>query len=415
MPIVFVHGVKTRPGSSWERQAAARRSLFSRYALRGLAEPADVSYAEPMWGDRGAAPRWNHASLPSSSIESFDLDADHDDQVAAAIVDARFDLDTAVLPDERLLAPTRAAVAEGREPSDRQPLEDLLDVICVTAADDPDDIDPDALAELSVRAVDYARHNPSPDWLADVSDDVELVNTFFREVEQWPLQHGSAELTEPIDIEEFGIGDVIERLSEKAGRISGVGGLLGGRAITAAGRGAAHRAGAIFIGDVLVYLNCRGNKDHPGEIVQRVASALDDARGAIDAERDPKLVVVGHSMGGNILYDLLTYFRPDIEVDVLVTVGSQVALFEELKQFRVSDDTVPTDPTTDRVQAPQNVGRWINVFDLNDWLGFAAEGVFAGVEDFKYSTGEGALKAHGAYLMLPSFHDRLRARLMERW
>jgi hypothetical protein len=39
--------------------------------------------------------------------------------------------------------------------------------------------------------------------------------------------------------------------------------------------------------------------------------------------------------------------------------------------------------------------------------------VFNDVEDYKYSTGKGALKAHGTYLMLPSFHQRFSERLRE--
>jgi hypothetical protein len=117
-------------------------------------------------------------------------------------------------------------------------------------------------------------------------------------------------------------------------------------------------------------------------------------------------------MGGNIVYDLLTYFRPSLKVDVFVTVGSQVAFFEELKQFRVSDRDIPrSDPKTERVSRPANVARWINIFDLNDLLGFAATGVFEDVEDYRYSTGKGAIKAHGTYLTLPSFHERFSRRL----
>jgi hypothetical protein len=130
---------------------------------------------------------------------------------------------------------------------------------------------------------------------------------------------------------------------------------------------------------------------------------------------DPHLIVIGHSMGGNIMYDILSHFlpqlHPDTNVDLFVTVGSQVALFEELKLFAASDRSIPVNPQLDRVAKPSLVDRWLNVFDLNDVFAFTTEGVFGGTRDFHYSTGKGLLKAHSAYFILPSFHRRLAEQL----
>jgi hypothetical protein len=64
-------------------------------------------------------------------------------------------------------------------------------------------------------------------------------------------------------------------------------------------------------------------------------------------------------------------------------------------------------PDLQRVGRLPNVAHWVNVFDYNDVLGFAASKIFDGVEDFAYSTGKGVAKAHGSYFVMPSFYRRL--------
>jgi hypothetical protein len=118
-------------------------------------------------------------------------------------------------------------------------------------------------------------------------------------------------------------------------------------------------------------------------------------------------------MGGNVSYDLLSHFRPDIQCDLFVTVGSQVALFEELKLFVESRADLPANPAdpAQRVPKPANVGAWINIYDDNDVLGYAVEGVFGGATDFRFVTGEGVRASHSAYFVRPSFYTRLGERI----
>jgi hypothetical protein len=115
-------------------------------------------------------------------------------------------------------------------------------------------------------------------------------------------------------------------------------------------------------------------------------------------------------MGGGIVYDVLSYYRPDIRVQTLVTVGSQVGLFEELCLLQAGKQAgCPDGPT--RVAKLDNVEEWINVFDRNDLLGFATERIFEGVKDFGYSTGRGLFAAHSSYFTMPSFYRRLAERV----
>jgi hypothetical protein len=108
-----------------------------------------------------------------------------------------------------------------------------------------------------------------------------------------------------------------------------------------------------------------------------------------------------------ISFDILSYFDQSIQVDVLMTVGSQVALFEEMALYRARRPDFMPNPASDRVPRPANVKRWLNVLDRNDIFGFRAEGVFEGLKDFQYETGYGAMSAHSGYFRRPSFYERL--------
>lgn len=58
-----------------------------------------------------------------------------------------------------------------------------------------------------------------------------------------------------------------------------------------------------------------------------------------------------------------------------------------------------------------NLARWINVYDPNDVLAFVVGEIFAGAEDYRYSTGRGLLHSHSSYFVRPSFHRTLAHRL----
>jgi hypothetical protein len=157
----------------------------------------------------------------------------------------------------------------------------------------------------------------------------------------------------------------------------------------------------------MTYLNERGpTQSDAGPIATTVMTAIDAAVGEAP---DTPLVIIAHSMGGNIVYDILSHFRPDLECELLLTVGSQVGLFEEL--CLLARGKHEQCPELDRVARLPNIRRWINVFDYNDVLGFAASKIFDGVDDFAYSTGSGVVKAHSSYFLMPRFYRRLADRI----
>lgn len=169
---------------------------------------------------------------------------------------------------------------------------------------------------------------------------------------------------------------------------------------------------AYFIGDVLSYLHRRGT-DMPGEVPRRVLAALGNAH-ARKQRTGEKIIVVTHSMGGQLLYDAVTFFAPKdpalagLEIDHWITCGSQVSLFAELGLFsgQPEDIAIPQ-----RLPRPHIVAKWTNFYDRNDLVGFIMNPVFEGVTDTEYNTGYGLAFAHTGYLARPSFFEAIAARL----
>ncbi len=93
----------------------------------------------------------------------------------------------------------------------------------------------------------------------------------------------------------------------------------------------------------------------------------------------PPVVVLGHSLGGIMLVDLLSLADPPA-VARLITVGSQSPVLfkhDALANLRLNAPARPFVP-------------WLNVFDRNDLLSFCAQRVFSdvpGIEDFEVASG----------------------------
>lgn len=385
MPIVFVHGVGTRRDDSYARAVKARTALIRSFLLPPLSLDVDtVRFWNPYWGDDAAHFAWRHASLPGGAEEKFGPA----DTVPALILGEVWDGE--VPPADKVVLEVA-----------RRSMIDAIDLLWTAAPERADEVETNALADLAVRATTFAQQEPEPSWLGSVSDDRQFVNRLSQE-----LAAG-----EPVAAEEsFGPNRAFLRLREGLGRIGGAAGRMAGSAAVGTLRPSLNRTASMFLGDVLVYISQRGDLGANAPIAKTVADALEEAMHA-RSDEDPNLVVITHSMGGNIVYDLLSSLRKDLSCDVLLTVGSQIGVLAELGLFE--SVIPPANAFMDRVPRLPNVGRWINVFDSNDILGFAAEKIFDGVDDYRYSTGKGVLAAHSTYFIRPSFYHRLAARLGE--
>ncbi|MFJ8018371.1 hypothetical protein [Streptomyces sp. NPDC096339] len=393
MPVVFVHGVATRESQDYRRAVERRTALWRSFLAPALGvAPSALTVIDPYWGGVASEFRWNHASLPSGTRDDVEkLGGGDVEELVAEITGSEH------VFASRGRAPV-AALA-------RHHFMDAIDLLWSAAMERCTEAESEELAELAAAAVSYAERHPHPDWLDGVADDREFLARLLAAIR--PAQ--SSETTETFGSGRDGRGRAaVGRLREGTGRIASAASRAATTGLLAMTRSRTHRSVSVFLGDVLCYLRQREQHGAMAPIARTVAEAIEEAERS-RTEEDPRLVVVAHSMGGNITYDLLSHLRPDLRVHTLVTVGSQVGVFAELGLLPAV--APPGDPAVDRVPTLPNLTRWLNVFDPDDVLAFRVGEIFDGAEDFRYSTGRGLLHAHSAYFARPSFHRTLARRL----
>ncbi|WP_328549888.1 hypothetical protein [Streptomyces sp. NBC_00366] len=384
MPIVFVHGVGTRRSSKYHRLTKARGELFQEFLAPALKATGRLHIVNPFWGDKAASFGWDHACLPRRS-EQLGSEASSTEVLAAEYFGQGND------------APGRLLIGVAS-----RSLLSAIDLLWAAAAEETPPTEASALANLAVTAVAYAERHPRPIWLNRARNDNEFFTQLLDEI------HATQAPTRIPAAEKFGAWNIASsRLYEGFQRLTSVPARTSTNLLVNTFRGRIHRQGAEFFGDVLAYLRQREEHGADSPIAQEIASHLAAAKQQ-DAQDGAPLVVIAHSMGGNIVYDLLSNLRADLSCDILITVGSQVGLFAELDLF----------PSVSRERAVEgkvpplaNVDRWINIFDPDDLLAFATMPIFHGSHDLQYSTGKGILKSHSFYFRRPSFHRRLAKKL----
>jgi hypothetical protein len=153
------------------------------------------------------------------------------------------------------------------------------------------------------------------------------------------------------------------------------------------------------IGDILLYER-RGDE---------ILSMIEDKIQA-EAAKGNRVIVLGHSLGGIMMVDLLSRPRKPgpLPVAMLITVGSQAPVlfkFDALGTMRLKNplpDGTPYRP-------------WLNIYDRNDFLSFCAArtfpGAVAGIDDFEVESNVSFPEAHSAYFRQPSFF----AKIAESW
>lgn len=261
------------------------------------------------------------------------------------------------------------------------------------------------IASLAFSATEYAEAHAHPEWLQNVKNDQQFVDELKKHL------LASEKLQENTVV--LGSNEVWNRLREAADRVTNAVPAKASQMLLRKTRASIHKTVATFIGDIMVYLHGRDADGANSPIIQAVLADLKTAS-AVRCKSQEPIVVVAHSMGGNIMYDILTKFAPELDIDVLVTVGSQPPLMEELKLLAISQKGIPS-KSVPLAPHPPGAKKWINIFDTNDILSFAASRVFYGVKDFKYSTGESLLHAHSSYFIRPSFQRRVGLRIKEVW
>ena len=191
--------------------------------------------------------------------------------------------------------------------------------------------------------------------------------------------------------------------------ISALGGWIGNAtsdAVLRLKRRTLSHGAALFLGDVFVYLRQREVAGAEGTRQRLFAPIIADLIKAAKIPRQPKepFVVVGHSLGGVLLYDILTdppslqqitAEVPEFRIDLWLTVGSQPGFFADLGLY--SDKPRPTA----KLKRPDCVSNWLNVYDFTDVFSFLCAPFFDGVDDFGYDTKIDLFEAHSAYFLRP--------------
>jgi hypothetical protein len=80
--------------------------------------------------------------------------------------------------------------------------------------------------------------------------------------------------------------------------------------------------------------------------------------------RKKQILLIGHSMGSIISYDVLTQSSQDVNIHTLMTIGSPLGLPFIIKKIRAEQGK---DNKTDSAPSPENIlYKWYNFADLND-------------------------------------------------
>lgn len=428
MPLVFVHGVNNRRGDALATQAVfdnrfeALRQQFrvSSMGDRVTAE-SGLEVFMPYWGDLGAKFARGLASLPQSGIQKL---AVGDSEVTPLLEVTAGCLDAALLEEKSISEQPFITIARSRS------LGAAIDLLFAATAAAP--VHPMLLhgtalkialektALFARRAEVYAGSNPKPAWLGEVADDEAFLDRLLQEIPGGEI---------PIETQRqtLGFGNDVKKLLQNGASsvryptsriVQSLRSAVPLTATDVARRSFQWLSGFTrptisafmgrFMGDIFTYL------DNRGPIIDLVLADIDKA---VAAKRpgDDELLLVGHSFGGVILYDILSYFRPELACDLFVTVGSQVALFAELNQLAAKENIASSFATSMKsvVQRPSNIARWINIFDRTDIIGFGTQGVFAGTWDFEFETDTFPLLSHASYFASVRFHARLRARVAQ--
>ncbi len=415
MPILYIHGVNTRDHKGFLQIKPYLRRIV---APAISDEPNGVLIDDCYWGDMAAKFAWDGNSRPRSRLLG---------QGAADTRISPADLAMNASSSEDLLrriplpppAPARAGglISGGAAPASR-PAKPLR----------LSELEPDALGNLL--AVLIGDTEPDPERKANLVMEADA------------LAHDAAFRAQlaAADTPEKEISLVMDRLQAHAadnakfvgmgaaGWLSGLRDRVGETlrrgsdlpayvlsTVTGEWRAPLNDFISAFLGDVFAYLNNRLEGQAPGPIPRLALSKLRECHENKLKRGGEPIVLLSHSMGGQIVYDALTYFLDrddalqDIRVDFWCATASQVGFFEEMKLFLASSKEyyigVP-------VPFPgKRLGAWWNVWDYNDFISYTVKDIVAGVDDGPFDSGMSLLQAHGGYLECPSFYRKFAGKI----
>ena len=140
-------------------------------------------------------------------------------------------------------------------------------------------------------------------------------------------------------------------------------------------RGAMSDGAYPFAGDIMIY-QAKGQK------------IRDFIRSQIEMV-EPPIVLLAHSLGGIACVDLLIEQDLRDKVKLLITAGSQAPFLYEIDALQTLAFGEPL---------PEHFPKWLNIYDLRDFLSYVGEGVFPSrLTDVQVDNRQPFPEAHGAY------------------
>lgn len=406
MPIVYVHGVANRlddddqlPG--WDEISTYLR----RYIAPEISKkPEEVSIKSAYWGGQGVGFRWNGASRPRSKLlgQGAASDAPTSEQYA--------ELGSLT----QLPAKPRSVAPTGTLTSGRSSTVEASSTFRLRS------LSPEELSNFLSSAVEKVKNLANAQEAKIAADEVAHDQAILDQLQR------ASDLDAELDILQTALAarrisnktlagqgaggwwkGLVDRAREVAVRVDSAPGFAVSRLVMEA-RAPINDAVTTFIGDVFEYISQKG--ENPGSIRGVVLEALRAARKETPDDEEP-MIVLSHSMGGQIVFDVATDFLgPDLRIDLWAAAASQVGLFEEMKLLLASDPAIRG--PLGRAAVPPNVGWWWNVWDSNDVLSFTTKTIFElQVDDEEWDSGASLAAAHGAYLKRPSFYRKFAEKI----
>lgn len=366
--LVFVHGVATRSGDGYEQAVKNRDTLFREILFEGL----QVKIRSPQWGDL-VPPVNPEVFKTDSGVGTFNLSVETQSMGSGLNGGGVHvsDLSLASVAGTNSAIALDAVFAELVETADRNGK--ALNAANIAA----------------FRKATQAIYEDKTDELLDGAATDEEIAFNLDQDQDNTFSIGSQ------------IKDAIEAITDRLrNTVSTVG--------FGAVRDSLSPAVALFLGDVFTYLKDGTLRT---EIQAKVRADIKAAHEASKMSGEP-LVLIGHSLGGVILTDMLVSPKEsglpdDLKVDALITVGSQPGLFQSVGLL------APLAPIGQLINRPKSVYSWYNVFDPIDPLAFRADPIFSDVKDKSFDSITGLTSAHTTYFNRPQFYARCRKRLQE--
>jgi hypothetical protein len=400
MPIIYMHGVNTRDPKHFEPV----REYLQRIVAPAIAsDPHNVSIRPADWFSLCDPPKWGGVARPSTLLgQGAEIERS---ELLEAII-AKVPRDAA---PSSVLTSGQTTVPSEHARLDVLSNEDLSDLIAMSVT--TGSVSGLQRARIGI-AADRVAHDPATRASLASARNLDAQLAILAEAVRADLERQSA-------LAGQGADDVLRTMRDRVSES-----LL--RTFQSPAAAASLIAGELrpklndfvtrFLGDLLFYMTRRGAATAPGKIPQVLIDELALAQANKEARGGEPIVLLTHSMGGQVAYDVLMSFLPAaqsaIKVDYWCATASQIGFFEELNMFLASSPhySKATGKTTPLSNA--NLDRLWNVWDRNDILSFTTNGIFAkGIDDEEFWSGMSIAAAHSGYLERPSFYRRFASKL----